>query len=137
MLNKYAEWIVIALTLITGYNTLVNANQDKEINDLKKANLSLSKENIRLKKKNSVWRVEAPRILRIGELNASNIKDLNEQQQLLNKYLGQVLNVSNLIPNKELGIEASDIIEELRQRVRWNEEVEAQHHDEEEYYKGG
>lgn len=137
MLDKYAEWIVVALALITGYNTLANLNQDKEINALKQANRHLSEENKRLNKKNSVWRIEAPKILRIGELNADSIKDLNAQQQMLNKYLGDVLNVSNLIPNKELGVEASDIIEELRQRVKWNTEIEAQHHDEEEYYKGG
>lgn len=131
-LNSNTDAILFVLTIFVSYNTFANINQQKEIKKLKKTD----EINARINVRNSVWRIEAPKILKIGELNANSIKDLSEQQQLLNRYLGEVLNVSNLIPNKELGIEAIDIIEDLRQRVKWHAEIEAQKIDEDNYYKG-
>jgi hypothetical protein len=132
-LNSNVDAILFVLTIFVSYNTFANVNQQKEIKKLKKTD----EINARINVRNSVWRIEAPKILKIGELNANSIKDLSEQQQLLNRYLGEVLNVSNLIPSKELGIEAIDIIEDLRQRVKWHAEIEeAQKIDEDNYYKG-
>ena len=79
-INNNTDTILFVLTLIVSYNTFVSINQQKEIKKLKKIDEINAKNN----KRNNVWRVEAPKILKIGELNANSIKDLSKQQQLLN-----------------------------------------------------
>lgn len=136
MLSEHTELILGIVIAIVGYNTLSTIGLKEQLSDVKRINTNLLKANKKLNEKNSIWRIEAPKILRVGELNANNIRDLSDQQQLLNKFVGEVLNVSNLIPSKELGIETIHIIEELRQRVQWAEEVEKHQVNDSDFYTG-
>ena len=140
MISKYTElilWMSILGTILTGYLIFLVVNLSKTVDNLTTINKLLTKENRRLDKENNLWRTDAPKILKVGELNANNIKDLKEQVFLINKWLVDVLNISSLIPAKEAGIEASDIIDQLKQNIKWNEEI-ARRRDENEndFYKG-
>jgi len=124
-------------TILTGYLIFLVVNLSKTVDNLTTINKLLTKENRRLDKENNLWRTDAPKILKVGELNANNIKDLKEQVFLINKWLVDVLNISSLIPAKEAGIEASDIIDQLKQNIKWNEEIARRRdEDENDFYKG-
>lgn len=131
-LNSNTDAILFVLTIFVSYNTFASINQQKEIKKLKKTDEINAKVNAR----NSLWRIEAPKILKIGELNANNIKDLSEQQQRLNTYMGQVLGISKIIEKKEIGIETIDLIEEMRQRVQWGKELEKHQVNDSDFYTG-
>lgn len=137
MFNQYADLILLLATTVKVLTILVVIMLLIKVDKLEKINKKVIKRNTTLSDENIGWRSIIPRTIRVGEANARDIKALSEQQQHLNKYMGQVLGVSNLIPNEELGIEASDIIEELRERVKWAEELEKyQETDENNFYKG-
>jgi len=140
MISKYTElilWMSILGTILTGYLIFLVVNLSKTVDNLTTINKLLTKENRRLDKENNLWRTDAPKILKVGELNANNIKDLKEQVFLINKWLVDVLNISSLIPAKEAGIEASDIIDQLKQNIKWNEEIARRRdEDENDFYKG-
>jgi superfamily I DNA/RNA helicase len=137
MFNQYADLILLIATTVEALTILVVILLLIKVDNLEKINKRIIKRNITLRDENIGWRSTIPRTIRVGEANAKDIKTLSEQQQHLNKFMGQVLNISNLIPNEELGIEASDIIEELRERVKWAEELEKyKETDEENFYKG-
>ncbi len=140
MISKYVDlilWVSILGAMLTIYLIFLVNNLTKELKNLRKINELLGKVNGGLAKENKVWRVDAPKILMIGEINADDIKCLKEQVALINRWLADVLNISNLIPSKEAGIEASDIIDELKQRIKWNEEIANQRDkDESIFYKG-
>jgi hypothetical protein len=51
--------------------------------------------------------------------------------------LVEVLNISSLLPSKEAGIEVTDIIDQLKQNIKWNEEIaRLRDKDESDFYKG-
>lgn len=136
MLSEHTELILGIIIAIVGYNTVSTFGLKQQLVDIKKINANLTKENKKLNEKNSIWRLEAPKILRIGELNANNIKDLSDQQQRLNIYVGQVLGGSKIIEKKEIGVETIDLIEEMRQRVQWAKEVEKHQVNNSDFYSG-
>ncbi|MEG4149266.1 hypothetical protein [Microcoleus sp. Pol12B5] len=108
----------------------------RDLKTVKAANAILKTREERAVKENITWRNIIPKTIRLSEANAENIKTLSGQQQILNRFVGEVLNVSNLIPNKEFGVEVSDIIEELRERVRWAQELEKYQSNNNDFYQG-
>lgn len=136
MFTQYGDLFLLAGAIAVMFNTYLIIHLLKEIKELKRVNKELVDRNKKLNKVNGIWRFDAPQILRVTELNAEEIKCLKEQMDLVNKWLGDVLNISNLIPSKESGIEATDVIEELRQRRKWYEELQEKQIDESNFYQG-
>ncbi len=136
MFTQYGDLFLLAGAIAVMFNTYLIIHLLKEIKELKRVNKELVDRNKKLNKVNGIWRFDAPQILRVTELNAEEIKCLKEQMDLVNKWLGDVLNISNLMPSKESGIEATDVIEELRQRRKWYEELQEKQIDESNFYQG-
>lgn len=135
MFNQYAYLILLIATIVIVAISLIIVLL-REIKTLKETNAILRVREERAVKENIIWRNIIPKTIRLSETNAKDIKDLSEQQQILNRFVGQVLNVSNLIPNKEFGVEVSDIIEELRERVHWAQELEKYQSNNNDFYQG-
>lgn len=135
MFNQYAYLILLIAAIVIAAISLIIVLL-REIKTLKETNAILRVREERAVKENIIWRNIIPKTIRLSETNAKDIKDLSEQQQILNRFVGQVLNVSNLIPNKEFGVEVSDIIEELRERVHWAQELEKYQSNNNDFYQG-
>ncbi len=136
MLTQYADLILLIATIVEILTIFLIIVLLREIKTLKKINAISRLREERAVKENISWRSMIPKTIRIGEANAENIKTLSGQQQILNRFVGEVLNVSNLIPNKEFGVEVSDIIEELRARVKWAQELEKYQANNDDFYQG-
>ena len=124
-------FIAIGLTVIIVIAILT------EIKSLKQIIKELVDINKKLRNKDKKYSQEVPRIIRVLDLILADNANTGKQMAQLHKWLGAVLNISNLIPNESEGIDAACIIDELRKRVKWAEEVDKQNVDEENYYKGG
>lgn len=136
MFNQYADLILLIATLVEVLTIILIIVLLQEVKALKETNAILKTREERAVKENLNWRAIIPKTIRLSEANAQDIKDLSGQQQILNRFVGEVLNVSNLIPNKEFGVEVSDIIEELRERVQWAQELEKYQTDNNDFYQG-
>lgn len=136
MFNQYADLILLIMVIIELLTILLVIMLLRKINNLERINKSLKSREETFATENSKWRTTIPRSIRLGIVNAENIENLKKQQDYLNHYMGTVLGVSKLMPSKELGIEVVDIVEYLREQVKWYEEVTSQNVDENEYYKG-
>lgn len=108
----------------------------KEIKNLKLIITELIDINTKIRKKTLDHSQDIPRLIRAVDLNVRDISNIKEQMKQVHHWLGEVLNISNLIPNEDKGISAAWIVDELRQRRKWNEELESRRIDDEEYYKG-
>jgi hypothetical protein len=85
----------------------------------------------------SLLEVSNVKTLNIMSLSIDNIECSKQQIAQIQKYLVDVLQVSNLIGCTERDIEPSDLIEELRARVEWAREIERQKNlNTSEYYEG-
>ena len=136
MFNQYADLILLIATIVEILTIVLIVILLQEVKVLKKTNAILKAKEERAAKENISWRNIIPKAIRLGEANAKDIKDLSGQQQILNRFVGEVLNVSNLIPNKEFGVEVADVIEELRERVQWAQELAKYQADNNDFYKG-
>ena len=134
---NYNSVFIVVLFVVVGL-TIANVIAIlTEIKNLKQTIKELVDINKKLRDKDKKYAQEVPRIIRAIDLILSNVSNNKEQIGQLHKWLGMVLNISNLIPNESEGIDATYIIDELRERVKWAEEVEKRNVDEENYYKGG
>lgn len=134
---NYNSVFIVVLFVVVGL-TIANVIAIlTEIKNLKQIIKELVDINKKLRDKDKKYAQEVPRIIRAIDLILSNVSNNKEQIGQLHKWLGMVLNISNLIPNESEGIDATYIIDELRERVKWAEEVEKRNVDEENYYKGG
>lgn len=137
MLGKYDNLTIIIL--IAGMGITIPS-----VIVLLKVVISLSKENEKLKNKDrkvekelSILRATITRIFAVIDSNAGSIVLLRQQMNQVHGWLGEVLSISNLIRGEgEDRIGSKEVIEELRDRVRWENEREKRQIDENEYYKG-
>lgn len=136
MFTQYADLILLMMTIIETLTIFLVIMLLNKVNRLERINKLLQSRETSIVTENVGWRTIIPKAIRVSTLNAEDIKSIKEQQALVNRWLGEVLNISNLIPAKEYGIEVSDIIEELRQRVKWQEEIERQQLNDSDFYKG-
>ena len=133
---KYDLTLIAVLFITVGLTVIIVIAILTEIKSLKQIIKELVDINKKLRDKDKKYSQEIPRIVRAIDLILEDISNNKEQIGQLHKWLGTVLNISNLIPNESEGIDAACIIDELRERVKWAEEVEKQNIDEENYYKG-
>lgn len=135
MFNKYADlilFVAIAVEIIQIYFIIKLLRKN---NKLETINKKLREEIGIFNKGNGTARSTSSRIFMAMQLNAQDIASLKGQMNHVNKWLGDVLNISNLMHNEE-NKEVTNIIEELRQSVEWAKEIEKQKVDEQNYYKG-
>lgn len=133
---NYDLTLIAVLFIAVGLTVIIVIAILTEIKGLKQIIKELVDINKRLRDKDRKYSQEIPRIVRAIDLILEDISNNKEQIGQLHKWLGTVLNISNLIPNESEGIDAACIIDELRERVKWAEEVDKQNVDEENYYKG-
>ena len=133
---KYDLTLIAVLFITVGLTVIIVIAILTEIKSLKQIIKELVDINKKLRDKDKKYSQEIPRIVRVIDLLLANDANTEKQMSQLHKWLGTVLNISNLIPNESEGIDAACIIDELRERVKWAEEVEKQNIDEENYYKG-
>ena len=133
---NYDLTLIAVLFIAVGLTVIIVIAILTEIKGLKQIIKELVDINKKLRDKDRKYSQEIPRIVRAIDLILEDISNNKEQIGQLHKWLGTVLNISNLIPNESEGIDAACIIDELRERVKWAEEVEKQNIDEENYYKG-
>ena len=134
---NYDLTLIAVLFIAVGLTVIIVIAILTEIKGLKQIIKELVDINKKLRDKDKKYSQEIPRIIRAIDLILEDISNNKEQIGQLHKWLGTVLNISNLIPNESEGIDAACIIDELRERVKWAEEVDKQNVDEENYYKGG
>ena len=134
---NYDLTLIAVLFIAVGLTVIIVIAILTEIKGLKQIIKELVDINKKLRDKDKKYSQEVPRIVRAIDLILEDISNNKEQIGQLHKWLGTVLNISNLIPNESEGIDATCIIDELRERVKWAEEVDKQNVDEENYYKGG
>ena len=133
---KYDSMLIAVLFIAVGLTVIIVIAVLTEIKGLKQIIKELVDINKKLRDKDKKYSQEIPRIVRAIDLILEDISNNKEQIGQLHKWLGTVLNISNLIPNESEGIDAACIIDELRERVKWAEEVEKQNIDERNYYEG-
>ena len=134
---NYDLTLIAVLFIAVGLTVIIVIAILTEIKGLKQIIKELVDINKKLRDKDKKYSQEVPRMIRAIDLILEDISNNKEQIGQLHKWLGTVLNISNLIPNESEGIDAACIIDELRERVKWAEEVDKQNVDEENYYKGG
>ena len=134
---NYDLTLIAVLFIAVGLTVIIVIAILTEIKGLKQIIKELVSINKKLRDKDRKYSQEVPRIVRVIDLILKDNSITKEQMAQLHKWLGAVLNISNLIPNESEGIDAACIIDELRERVKWAEEVDKQNIDEENYYKGG
>ena len=133
---NYDLTLIAVLFIAVGLTVIIVIAILTEIKGLKQIIKELVDINKKLRDKDKKYSQEVPRMIRAIDLILEDISNNKEQIGQLHKWLGTVLNISNLIPNESEGIDAACIIDELRERVKWAEEVDKQNVDEENYYKG-
>lgn len=136
MLSQYADLVLLIIVVTIFLLLLLVIILLNKVNNVEKENKSLRLQNTTFRTQNIFLHNTHLKMLQVVGLNVEDIKSLKQQMALVNKWLGEVLNISNLIPNKEQGIESSDIINELRQRINWYEEVGKYRIDDSDFYKG-
>lgn len=135
MFTQYADLILLISAIVQLLTMILIIALLKRVYKVENDNKNLRTENTKLYTKNVYLSTTKNKVFRAITLNAEEIECLKSQMALVNRWLGEVLNISNLIPNKEQGIEMSDIIEEWRQRIKWSEEIN-QDLDDDDFYQG-
>lgn len=135
MFTQYADLILLISAIVQLLTMILIIALLKRVYKVENDNKNLRTENTKLYTKNVYLSTTKNKVFRAIALNAEEIECLKSQMALVNRWLGEVLNISNLIPNKEQGIEMSDIIEEWRQRIKWSEEIN-QDLDDDDFYQG-
>ncbi|MEG3875774.1 hypothetical protein QT972_00120 [Microcoleus sp. herbarium7] len=122
--------------LISVLNLVLFIKQVKRTNLVEKNNKKIQEINLKLGTILSKTNTTNSRILMAFQNQENRIKCLEAQMAQVHEYLGKVLGVSKLIFFDDSLNERIDIIEELRQRVKWAEEIEKQQTDDSDFYKG-
>lgn len=135
MFTQYTDLILLISAIVQLLTMILIIALLKRVYKVENDNKNLRTENTKLYTKNVYLNTTKNKVFRAIALNAEEIECLKSQMALVNRWLGEVLNISNLIPNKEQGIEMSDIIEEWRQRIKWSEEIN-QDLDDDDFYQG-
>lgn len=135
MFTQYADLTLLISAIVQLLIMILIIALLKRVYKVENDNKNLRTENTKLYTKNVYLSTTKNKVFRAITLNAEEIERLKSQMALVNRWLGEVLNISNLIPNKEQGIEMSDIIEEWRQRIKWSEEIN-QDLDDDDFYQG-
>lgn len=138
MLEKYKDvapliLILLVIGLIASISLIVvllNA-----ITALKKEDALIRKENRKVNLENKKLRGTVTKILIVVQSGAEEIVCLRQQMNQVHQWLGEVLNISNLI-RSEGGIDNTVAIEELKQRVVWAEQIERQRIEDRDFYEG-
>lgn len=135
MFNKYIDLILSIVVIVQLIEIYLTITLSRKNNSLEKINKALRGDNLVFNKGNSMARATTSKVLNIVQLNANDINQLKLQMEQVHTLLGQVLNVSNLIPS-EGKTDTASRIEELRQLVKFSEELAKHKIDETNYYKG-
>lgn len=136
MINKYADLILLLDFSSQVFTTTLIIYLLLKINHLLETNKDIISSSTKLNKETTKYRIRIPKILTVVEANADDIGRLKQQMNQVHEWLGSVLNISNFIPDKNNQIDSSPVIEELRERVKWSEELEKQKKDETDFYNG-
>lgn len=129
MFGKYEDVILFVLMLGLAIAIFL-------IISLREENDKLRNKNRDIEKKLSRVRSAISRIFVIIKSNADSMALLRSQMNQVHTWLGEVLFISNLIRDEEGESDPSIVIEELRIRVKREEQRRKKQIDESEYYKG-
>jgi len=136
MFTQYVDLILLIIVITVFLLLLLVIIVLNKVNNVEKENKSLRLQNATFRTQNIFLHNTHLKFLQAVGLNVEDISTLKQQMNLVNRWLGEVLNISNLIASKENGIETADIINELKQRIAWYEEVSQNRVSDNEFYKG-
>lgn len=133
MLNKYVDIILSGLILAVFLQFYLIYKLSKRNKALETTNEDLDKENIALHKE-----IKSINILnaKVSLSNADKIWCLEEKMDQVHHIMANVLFVSNLIDNNGEGADRIVVIEELRQSVKYAEELSKRQVNPEDFYQG-
>jgi len=118
MFGNYTDLVlvvVIATQAAIIYLIILGCSADNENKILMATNKNLEKEN-------NTLRFSIPRLTKLTEQLVNNDKERTIQVQQIQRYLGEVLEISDLIGFDNKDFNAADVIEELKAKVKWAEE---------------
>jgi spore cortex formation protein SpoVR/YcgB (stage V sporulation) len=136
MFNKYADLILLLLILVEFLRIYSNIRLSQKNKNLKEEKQILLDAVLNSSKNNSTLKTESSRILHIMLSNAERIQRLEERHEQVDHIMSHVLHISNIIGPGEKRIDGLIIIEELRQRAKFAEELEKCQIDPQEFYQG-
>ena len=131
MFRQYNDTILIVLILsqiIIIFLILLDRSERQK-------NKILIDVNKKLEKENALLRFSIPRLTTLAEQNSDKIDQRGKQIDQINRYLGEVLQISNLIGFKDEGLNAAEIIEELKEKIQWAEKTREYQEDRDEYFQ--
>jgi len=121
MFGNYNDLILVLLILgqvATIYLIVLSRSESDS-----KKNKILITNNTKLKKENNTLRFSIPRLIQLAEQIVDNDKERKIQVQQIQGYLGEVLEISNLIGFDNKDLSAADVIEALKTKIKWAEET--------------
>lgn len=119
MFGKYNDLILMMLILgqLTIICLILSDRSEKSKNKI------LATTNRTLEKKVALYEFSLPRITMLVDQLVDDVKQRGKQIDQINRYLGEVLEISNLIGFERKEMNADDIIQELKERLKWAEEA--------------
>lgn len=131
MFGQYNDLVLTILILgqITIIYLIASDRSEKQKNKI------LSDTNRKLEKENALLRFSIPRLTMLVEQNSERINQRGKQVDQINTYLGEVLQISNLIRFEDKGLDPTAIIEELKEKIRWAEETRKHQSNNTDYFQ--
>jgi hypothetical protein len=98
----------------------------------------MENENRQIRSESHLAKVVATRNTVLAQSQGEKIECLEAQMSQVHHWLGDVLQISNLIrcETGENTVETADVVELLREKIEWQKEVDLQSQDNSNYYKG-
>lgn len=133
MLNKYVDLILSGLIVAVIFQFYLIYKLSKRNKVLEQSNEDKDKENVELHKEiGSINILNA----KVSLSNVDRIWCLEEKMDQVHHIMANVLFVSNLIDNNGQGTDRIVVIEELRQSVKYAEELSKRQVNPEDFYRG-
>lgn len=131
MFGKYNDLILAVLILgqITIIYLIASDRSEKQKNKV------LADTNRNLERENALLRFSIPRLTMLVQGFSESDNRRKKQVEQIQKYLGEVLEISNLISFEEQGLDPTVVIDELKERLRWAEETRKHQSNNTDYFQ--
>lgn len=136
MIGDQSNLTILILIGVSCVNTTLTLIAFKKLAKANETTALLALANKELRRENNKIQATAKRIFSVVKLHDDDLECTKIQMAQVHHWLGDVLNISNLIEFPEQYIMSSDVIESLQQRVAWEKEAKQNKPDNADYYEG-
>ncbi|MEG3877650.1 hypothetical protein QT972_09745 [Microcoleus sp. herbarium7] len=135
MIGDQGNLTILILIGVSCVNTTLTLIAFKKLAKANEVIALLALTNKELRRENKKIEATAKRIFSVVKLHDDDLECAKMQMAQVHHWLGDVLNISNLIDFPEQYVTSSTVIESLQQRVEWEKEIKQKEPNNADYYE--